>query len=53
MLFNFVTPITAEVEITIARRKILTKKYCRKGNPKSRTLQNVFRSLEKSDLLVQ
>ena len=53
MLFNFMTPITAEIEITTARRKILAEKYCRKGDPNSRTLQNVFRSLEKSGLLVK
>ena len=53
MLFNFMTPINAEIEITTARRKILAQKYCRKADPNSRTLQNVFRSLEKSGLLVQ
>lgn len=53
MLFNFMTPINAEIEITTARRKILAKRYCRKGDPNSRTLQNVFRSLEKSGLLVK
>lgn len=53
MLFNFMTPVNAEIEITTARRKILAKRYCRKGDPNSRTLQNVFRSLEKSGLLVK
>ena len=53
MLFNFMTPINAEIEITTARRKILAQKYCRKADPNSRTLQNVFRSREKSGLLVQ
>jgi hypothetical protein len=48
MLFNFMTPINAEIEITTARRKIVAQKYCRKADPNSRTLQNVFRSLEKS-----
>ena len=46
-------PITAEIEITTARRKILAEKYYQKVDPNSRTLQNVFRSLEKSDLLIQ
>ena len=27
MLFNFMTPISAEIEITTARRKILAQKY--------------------------
>jgi len=53
MLFNFLTPISAEIEITTARRKILAQKYCTKGDPNSRTLQNVFRSLEKSGLLLK
>jgi hypothetical protein len=37
----------------MARRKIFTTKYCRKDNPDSRTLQNVFRSLIKSDLFLK
>lgn len=53
MLFNFMTPIKAEIEITTARRKILAQKYCTKADPNSRTLQNVFRSLEKSVLLLR
>lgn len=53
MLFNFMTPITAEIEITTARRKILAQKYCRKADPNSRTLQNLFRNLERSGLLVR
>ena len=53
MLFNFMTPINAEIEITTARRKILAQKYCTKNDPNSRTLQNVFRSLEKSGLLLK
>ena len=50
MLFNFMTPINAETGITTARRRILAQKYCRKAD---RTLQNVFRSLEKSGLLLR
>ena len=50
MLFNFMTPIKCEIEMTTARRKILTIRYCRKSG---RILQNVFRSLEKSGLLLQ
>ena len=53
MLFNFMTLITVKIEITTARRKILAQKYCRKADPNSRTLQNVFRSLEKSVLLLR
>ena len=53
MLFNFMTPINAEIEITTARRKILSGKYCTKNDPNSRTLQNIFRSLEKSGLLLK
>jgi len=52
-LFNFMTPIKCEIEISTARRKILTSKYCRKSNPESRTLQNAFKSLEKNGLLLQ
>ena len=47
------TPIIAEIEITTARRKILAEKYCQKEDPNSQTMQDVFRSLEKSGLLVQ
>ena len=47
------TPITAEIEITTARRKILAQKYCRKADPNSRTLQNIFRILQKSGLLLE
>lgn len=53
MLFNFMTPINAEIEMTTARRKILAERYCTKRDPNSRTLQNVFRSLEKSGLLLK
>lgn len=47
------TLISAEIEITTARRKILVQKYCTKNDPNSRTLQNVFRSIEKSGLLLK
>lgn len=53
ILFNFMTPITAEIEITTARRKILAQKYCRKADLNSRTLQNIFRILQKSGLLLE
>ena len=53
MLFNFMAPIAAKIKITTARRKILAQKYCRKADPNSRTLQNVFRSLEKNGLFLQ
>ena len=42
-----------EIEITTARRKIMAQKYCRKANPNSRTLQNVFRNLQKNGLLLE
>ena len=41
------------MEINTARRKILSEKYCRKGKPESRALQNIFKNLEKSGLLVK
>jgi hypothetical protein len=47
------TPINATIEINTARRKILSGKYCRKRKSDSRTLQNIFRRLEKSGLLVK
>ena len=54
MLFNFMTPTNCEIKITTARRKLLANKYCsRKADPESRTLQNVFRSLTNSGLLVK
>lgn len=54
MLFNFMTPTTCEIEITTARRKLLAEKYCsKKADPESRSLQNVFRSLTNSGLLVK
>ena len=54
MLFNFMTPTNCEIKLTTARRKLLAKKYCsKKANPESRSLQNVFRSLEKNGLLVR
>ena len=42
MLFNFMSPISAEIELTTPRRKILSEIYCRKGDPNSRTLQNTL-----------
>ena len=54
ILFNYMSPITCDIKITTGRRKLLAKKYCsEKANPESRTLQNVFRSLEKSGLIVK
>lgn len=53
IFFNFMTPIKGEIEITTPRRKILAKKYCRKADPNSRTLQNTFLQLKKSGLLVE
>ena len=53
ILFNFMTPITAEVEITTAKRKVLSQKYCRKADPNSQALQNIFRNLQKSGLLLE
>jgi hypothetical protein len=54
MLFNFMTPLTGEIKITTARRKLLAEKYCsKKADPDSRSLQNVFRSLTNSGLLVK
>ena len=54
MLFNFMTPTNCEIKITTARRKLLAEKYCsKKADPESRSLQNVFRSLTNSGLLVK
>ena len=54
MLFNFMTPTNCEIKLTTARRKLLSEKYCsKKANPESRSLQNVFRSLEKRGLIVK
>lgn len=54
MLFNCMTPTNCEIKITTARRKLLAEKYCsKKADPESRNLQNVFRSLTNSGLLVK
>ena len=54
MLFNFMTPTNCEIKLTTARRKLLAKKCCsKKADPESRSLQNVFRSLEKNGLIVK
>jgi len=54
MLFNFMTPTNCEIKLTTARRKLLAKKYCsKKADLESRSLQNVFRSLEKNGLIVK
>jgi hypothetical protein len=53
MFFNFMSPIKGEIEITTSRRALLSKKYCRKTDPNSRTLQNTFLHLTESGLLVQ
>ena len=53
MLFNFMTPIIRKIEIDSQQRRILSKRYCRKGKLDSLTLQNIFLRLEKSDLLVK
>ena len=45
------TPTNFQIKLTTGRRKLLAKKYCTKADPESRTLQNVFRSLEKSGLI--
>jgi hypothetical protein len=54
LLFNFMTSTSCEIKITTSRRKLLAKKYCsKKANPESRSLQNVFHSLEKNGLIVK
>lgn len=52
MFFNFMSPITAEIELTTARRKILAEIYCRKGDPDSRGLQNTIKKIVGSGILV-
>jgi hypothetical protein len=39
--------------ITTPKRKLLAKKYCRKADPNSRTLQSTFLQLKKSGLLIE
>jgi hypothetical protein len=51
-LFNFLTSITDEIKINTVRRRIVANKDCQKDNPKSLILQNIFRNLEKSGVLV-
>jgi len=50
---TLMTPIAGEIEITVTRFKISAEKYCQKGDPNSRTLQNIFRGLKKRGLLIQ
>ena len=48
------TPINSEIKLTTARRKLLAKRYCsKKADSESRSLQNVFRSLEKNGPIVK
>ena len=53
IFFNFMSPITAEIELNTARRKILADSYCRKGNPDSRTLQNTIKKFTDIGILVE
>jgi hypothetical protein len=53
-VIQFYAPTTCEIKLTTARRKLLAEKYCsKKADPESRNLQNVFRSLTNSGLLVK
>ena len=53
-VIQFYDTTTCEIKLTTARRKLLAEKYCsKKADPESRSLQNVFRSLTNSGLLVK
>ena len=47
------SPVTAEIELNTARRKILSERYCRKGDPDSSTLQNKIKKFKDIGLLVK
>lgn len=52
--YSILCTTTCEIKLTTARRKLLAEKYCsKKADPESRNLQNVFRSLTNSGLLVK
>jgi len=53
MLFNWIDCNTYSITIGPERRKILTEYYSRSNDPNSRSVQNIFRGLTKTGLLVK
>tara|TARA_B110000046_G_scaffold62583_1_gene70120 strand:- start:2523 stop:3350 length:828 start_codon:yes stop_codon:yes gene_type:complete len=53
MLFNWIECNNYSITIGPPKRKILAKYYSRSSDPNSRSVQNIFRALTKSGLLVK
>ena len=53
MLFNWIECNNYSITIGPKKRKILAKYYSRSSDPNSRSVQNIFRALTKSRLLVK
>ena len=53
MLFNWIECNTYSITIGTERRKILAEYYSRSNDPNSRSVQNIFRGLTKTGLLVK
>jgi len=53
MLFNWIECNNYSITIGPEKRKILAKYYSRSSDPNSRSVQNIFRALTKSGLLVK
>jgi len=53
MLFNWIECNNYSITIGLKKRKILAKYYSRSSDPNSRSVQNIFRALTKSRLLVK
>ena len=53
MLFNWIDCNTYSITIGPERRKILAEYYSRSNDPNSRSVQNIFRGLTKTGLLVK
>jgi hypothetical protein len=53
MLFNWIECNNYSITIGPKKRKILAKYYSRSNDPNSRSVQNIFRALTKSGLLVK
>ena len=53
MLFNWIECNNYSITIGPRKRKILAKYYSRSNDPDSRSVQNIFRALTKSGLLVK
>ena len=53
MLFNWIECNNYSITIGPQKRKVLAKYYSRSSDPNSRSVQNIFRALTKSGLLVK